>query len=151
MAGGVLAKLQSNRQADELRQQGEAAYDQARREGAAVLGQQQAMMASSGFDVGSVSFQGLRLDQAEQVELDALTRRYEYLAAASRAKAQGNLALIAGAGQAAGVGLEGYTSGLFGSTAAAPVVSRGTRLAAAQRAGAGFGTFASASPGLSVP
>jgi len=100
LAGGVYSKISANQQAQDLRQQGQAAASQVRREGAQLLGRQRVAMGKSGFAVGSTSYQALQLDDAHQIELAVMAKKYEYTNAAKRLQQAGTLSLASSVGNA---------------------------------------------------
>ena len=67
----------ARRNAEIARQQGNAREEMIRRDSALKLGVQRAAAAQSGFDPSSGSLLDLQADSASQLELDALTARYQ--------------------------------------------------------------------------
>lgn len=76
-AQGKQIQANENEAARVSRLQGSANEDSVRRHNARVLGAQRAAAAQSGFDSSSGSFASLQAQSAGEMELDALTGRYQ--------------------------------------------------------------------------
>jgi hypothetical protein len=147
LAGGVYSKISANQQAQDLRQQGQAAASQVRREGAQLLGRQRVAMGKSGFEVGSTSYQALQLDDAHQIELAVLAKKYEYTNAAKRLQQQGTLSLAGSVGNALYFGARGSTT----STSPGSLLSGTGYGAGGYRAPYGTQTYGGGSDPFAMP
>jgi len=130
IAGGIQANNQGkeiqaneNAAARNDRLQGSANEDSVRRRNAQILGRQRAAAAQSGFESSSGSLAELQTQNAGQLELDALTGRYQSelsaighenagRSARAAGKAARTKAFISAAGQILGAGYAYGNSGL---------------------------------------
>ena len=94
VGGGFASFFVSRQNAKELRRRAEAEAAQARREGAAIIGQARAARGASGIQVESGTSLDVTLALAEAFEMRALRTAYPFLAEASASEREGGLDLI---------------------------------------------------------